>query len=263
MKPLAIELRGVSVRLRGEPILEDLDFILEQGDYIALLGPNGSGKTTLLRIILGLMRPDSGQVKVLGTTPVLARGRVGYVPQHANFDRTFPVNVLDVVGMGRIGRPGLFRRMRPKDREVSSLALERAGLPGFETRQVGSLSGGELQRVLIARALALEPELLLLDEPTASLDARVTAEHYELLARLSRELTIVLVSHDIGAVSRHVRRVACLRRRLHIHQGADLSPELLQQTWGCPVQMLSHDHGVPEGESSECSEHGHKGCTHA
>jgi zinc transport system ATP-binding protein len=245
MSALAVEMRGVALSLRGETVLEDLDFELARGDYIALLGPNGCGKTSLLKIILGLLRPDRGVVRVLGKAPEEVRGRVGYVPQHARFDRDFPVRVVDVVRMGTVS----MRRRRAgsplsgrTDFDIARAALERVEMPALADRPIGSLSGGELQRVLIARALALEPELLLLDEPTASLDLAVTRAHYELLASLSRDMTIVLVSHDIGAVSSHVRRVACLRKNLHIHESAELTSEILMRTWGCPVHLLVHDH---------------------
>lgn len=238
----ALELRNVTLSLRGVPVLEDVDLTLERRGYLAVLGPNGSGKTTLLRVILGLVAPDRGTVRVLGEPPSRARGRVGYVPQHARFDPDFPIRVLDVVLMGRLGARRLGRPFGAEDRAVALAKLAVVEMERFAERAIGSLSGGELQRVLIARALALEPQLLLLDEPTASLDERIGLGVWELFEQLSHEMTVVLVSHDIGAISRYVRSVACLNRRLYTHPTKELTPEILEATYGCPVDLLAHGH---------------------
>lgn len=241
----ALALEGVSFARRGVPVLEDVDLTLEPGDCLALLGPNGSGKTTLLRVILGLLAPDRGRVRVLGRTPAQARGQVGYVPQRAGFDLDFPIRVLDVVLMGRLhARPPL-RRFRAADHAAARQALARVELVDLADRPIGSLSGGQLQRALIARALAVEPKLLLLDEPTASLDERIGGSFWDMLGDLAREMTVVLVSHDIGAVSRHVRSVACLNRRLFMHPSRKLTPEMLASAYGPAVDAIAHDHGGP------------------
>jgi zinc transport system ATP-binding protein len=237
-----LELRNVSFAYRDEPVLEDVSLEVAAGDYLAILGPNGSGKTTLLRIVLGLVRPRSGEVRVLGSDPAGARGRVGYVAQRVHFDPDFPIRVLDVVRMGRLAdrRPGA--RLTAEDEDAAREALARVELAELAQRPVGSLSGGQLQRVLIARALSLRPQLLLLDEPHAGLDERIGRSVWELLEELSPEVTIVLVSHDIGAISRYVRSVACLNRRLHAHPTRELTPEILEATYGCPVELLAHGH---------------------
>jgi zinc transport system ATP-binding protein len=238
----AIELRGVSFSYDELPVLEDVDLVVEPRDYLALLGPNGGGKTTLLRLVLGLLRPSRGTVRVLGETPARARGRVGYVPQRVRFDPDFPIRVIDVVRMGRLRRERMLRPFSAPDRAVADRALATVELESLAERPIGALSGGQLQRVLIARALALEPALLLLDEPTASLDERIGTSVWELLAELSRSMTVVVISHDIGAISRHVRSVACLNRRLHAHPSRELTPEILEATYGCPVDLIAHGH---------------------
>jgi zinc transport system ATP-binding protein len=238
----AVELEGVCFSFRGVAVLEDVSLTIGPGDYLALLGPNGGGKTTLLRLVLGLLRPDRGRVRVFGEDPVRARGRVGYVPQHPRFDLDFPIRVLDVVLMGRLARRGPFRRFQEEDRAIARGALERVEMAALADRAIGSLSVGELQRVLIARALALQPSLLLLDEPTASLDERVGRSVWELFEELSGEMAVVLVSHDIGAISRYVHGVACLNRRLHAHPSKELTAEILEATYGCPVELLAHGH---------------------
>jgi zinc transport system ATP-binding protein len=238
----AVEVSDVSVSHRDQTVLEDVSLVVEPRDYLALLGPNGGGKTTLLRVILGLLEPDRGRVRVFGEPPRRARGRVGYVPQRPGFDFDFPIRVLDVVLMGRLGAS---RRLRPfgaADRSRALGALDRVEMAHLAQRAIGALSGGELQRVLIARALAVEPRLLLLDEPTASLDERIGRSIWELLEELSRDVAIVLVSHDIGAISQHVRSVACLNRRLFAHPGKELTGEILEATYGCPVELLAHGH---------------------
>ena len=253
--PPVLDLRDVSFAYRGEPVLENVSLEVAAGDYLAILGPNGSGKSTLLKVILGLVRPQHGEVRVLGTAPERARGRVGYVPQRVAFDSDFPIRVLDVVLMGRLAPRNTERgsaergstsrrrtggRFGPEDRDAALHALEQVELAQLAKRPIGALSGGQLQRVLIARALALQPALLLLDEPHAGLDERIGRSVWELLEELSPSVTIVLVSHDIGAISRYVRSVACLNRRLHAHPTRELTPEILEATYGCPVELLAH-----------------------
>jgi len=238
----AIELRDVSFSYGELPVLEAVDLAVERNDYLALLGPNGGGKTTLLRLVLGLLHPSRGTVRVLGEEPARARGRVGYVPQRTQFDPDFPIRVMDVVRMGRLRRERMLRPFSARDREAAARALATVEVADLAERPIGALSGGQLQRVLIARALAVEPELLLLDEPTASLDERMGTGVWELLAELSRSMTVVVISHDIGAISRHVRSVACLNRRLHAHPSRELTPEMLEATYGCPVDLIAHGH---------------------
>lgn len=248
----AIELEGVTLRREGHTLLEEVSLRVAPREYIAILGPNGGGKTTLLRVILGLERPDAGRVRVLGGTPARARGRVGYVPQRVRFDLDFPIRVIDVVRMGRLGRGRLGRRRRERDERAVRRAMERVEVDALAERALGGLSGGELQRVLLARALALEPEILLLDEPTASLDERVGRDVWSLLDELARDVTLVLVSHDVGTIARSVQSIACLNRRLFAHPAHALTREALERTYGSPVELVAHDvpHRVlhePEG----------------
>jgi zinc transport system ATP-binding protein len=239
----ALDLRDVTLTLGGTPVLEDVTLTVEEREYLAILGPNGGGKTMLLRVILGLQAPDRGAVRVLGRSPGEARGRVGYVPQHVRFDLEFPISVRDVVRMGRLGRRGALRPFQREDRDAADAALDRVQMLELADRPIEALSGGQRQRVLIARALAMEPELLLMDEPTASLDERIGRDLWELLEQLSHQMTLVLVSHDIGAISRYVRRVACLNVRLHAHPSGELTREILEATYGCSVDLLAH--GTP------------------
>jgi zinc transport system ATP-binding protein len=238
----AIELSGVSLARGGAPVLEDVSLCVARDDYLAILGPNGGGKTTLLQIMLGLVRPDRGRVRVLGGPPDRAHGRIGYVPQHVRFDLDFPIRVLDVVLMGRLAARGPLRPFRAEDRDTARAALARVEMTELAARPVGTLSGGQRQRVLIARALAMEPLVLLMDEPMASLDERIGRNLWELLGELARQMAVVLVSHDIGAISHYVRSVACLNVRMHGHPSHQLSAEALEAAYGCPVELLLHGH---------------------
>lgn len=242
MSTPALELRDVSLALRGTPILEDVSLTVAPRDYLAILGPNGSGKTTLLKVVLGILKPDRGSVRVFGSRPSEARGRIGYVPQRFDFDRDFPIRVRDVVLMGRLATRGGWRPFTAEDRGAARAMLERVEMESYAQAPIGTLSGGQLQRVLIARALAQHPDLLLLDEPTASLDERIEHSVWDLLEELSHEMTVILVSHDIGAISRYVRSVACLNRRLYGHPSKQLTNEILEATYGCPVDLLAHGH---------------------
>jgi zinc transport system ATP-binding protein len=235
-----VKLEGVWVQYNGVPILEGINLAIEQDDFLGIIGPNGGGKTTLLKVILGLISPSHGKVSVLGKPPEKSRSKIGYVPQHNLFDRDFPISVGDVVLMGRYGKSGLFRRYSSEDRRATQDALQTVGMLDYKDRQMGKLSGGELQRIFIARALVAEPRLLLLDEPTASVDPAMQTEFYELLEKLKKQMAIVLVSHDISAVSIYVDKLACLNRQLHYHGSKEITPEILEATYKCPVQMIAH-----------------------
>ncbi len=238
----ALDLRDVWLSLGGSTVLEGVDLTIESGEFLGLIGPNGGGKSVLLKVILGLLEPDRGTVRVLGEPPQGVRGAVAYVPQHGHFDRRFPIQVLDVVLMGRLGRRATWRGYTSADRDRALRALARVDMADHARRQVGKLSGGQLQRVLIARALAMDAPILLLDEPTASLDTWMSVELYGLLDELASTRTLVLVSHDIGVMSSHIQSVACLNRRLHYHHSREITREMIEETYGCPVDFVVHRH---------------------
>lgn len=235
-----VRLEDVWVQTDRTPILEAIDLSVKGNDFLGIIGPNGGGKTTLLKVVLGLIAPTRGKVSVMGEPPERGRKHIGYVPQHNLFDRDFPISVWEVVLMGRYGRTGLFKRHGDVDKVKAGDALAMVGMLEKRDRQIGKLSGGEQQRVLIARALAGEPRLLLLDEPTASVDPAVQTLFYELLERLKKRMAIVLVSHDLSAISIYVDKVACLNRQLYYHGSKEIGPEVLEATYKCPVQMIAH-----------------------
>jgi len=238
-----VKLNNVWVQYDGTPVLEDINLSIRNDDFLGLIGPNGGGKTTLLKLMLGLVAPSRGEVTILGENPERGRKRIGYVPQHSLFDRDFPINVLEVVLTGRLSRTRPFRRYSKADRDAAVEALRAVEMLAFKKRQIGMLSGGQQQRVFVARALVSEPSLLLLDEPMSSVDTPMQAEFYELLEQLKQHMPIVLVSHDISAVSVYVNKIACLNRKLYYHESKELTPEDLEAAYHCPIQMIAH--GIP------------------
>lgn len=238
-----ISLDHVWVQYDNVVALEDITFSLEPLDFVSIIGPNGGGKTSLLKLLLGLVQPAQGTVRVFGKPPTHSRDKIGYVPQQATLDKNFPIDVWDVTLMGRLGRTPLLRRYHKEDREIVADALHKVKMYEFRHRQIGKLSGGQQQRVLIARALVSQPKLLLLDEPTASIDSEIKRDIYELLCALNEQITIVMVSHDIGVVSSYIKTIACLNRKLVYHNEKDVTPEMLAETYQCPVDLIAH--GVP------------------
>lgn len=214
-----IVLRDVSFGYGDEAVLEGIDLDVRRGEFLGLLGPNGSGKSTLLKIILGLIKPRGGQVELFGqpASRFTARWRIGYVPQRlSTFDAKFPATVTEVVGMGRYARLGPLRRPGADDRQAVDRAIDAVEMAPYRERRIGRLSIGQQQRAFIARAIASEAEVLILDEPTAAVDARAQESFYHLLEHLNDDLglTIVLVEHDLGMVASHVDEVAVLNRRI-------------------------------------------------
>ena len=238
----------------ANPILEDINLIVKELDFVGIIGPNGGGKTTLLKVLLGLILPLQGEVKILNRPVKLGRRYLGYVPQLLEFDRDFPIRVEDVVRMGRLGKRRLLERYNHQDEILVTRSLEQVGMLKLRSRSIGELSGGERQRVYIARALASEPKILLLDEPTASVDSKVQKSIYELLKELNQYMTIVMISHDLGAVSTYVKKVGCLNRRLYYHNDKLITSEMIEQAYQCPVDLIAH--GVPHrvfSSHSHCS----------
>ncbi len=244
-----VDIREVGVRLDGTHVLEDITMEIPPGDFVALIGQNGAGKTTLIKTILGSLKPQAGSVQLFGrdVSDFGEWHRIGYIPQHAtNFDSRFPASVWEVASLGRVVRRGLFRFLSPDDQKAIASALERVGMADKGRRRIGGLSGGEKQRVLIARALASEPDLLILDEPTAGVDPGTQQQFYKFLKDLNDErgLTILLATHDLGAVLRIVKTVACINRRLVCHQAATegLTADQLVETYGSPFAAVTHTH---------------------
>jgi zinc transport system ATP-binding protein len=249
----AVELKDVSVKYGKIPALREISIQVAEGAFLGIIGPNGGGKTTLLKVILGLIEPEAGEVKVFGNPLSQAVDKIGYVPQISNFDRDFPISVLDVVLTARLGgRVRFFHQYKKEDINKAEAVLDQLNLLQLKDRQIGKLSGGQLQRVLIARGLAVEPEILLLDEPTANVDASSTSQIYELLKKLNEDKTIIVATHDLAAVSSYFDTLACLNEKLYHHGDKYLDQETTEQVFGCPVDLIAHGHPhhvfAPHGE---------------
>lgn len=235
-----IEVRDVTFGYEAEAVLRNVQLTVRRGDFLAIIGPNGGGKTTLVKLILGLLKPWSGQIVL---HPNLTRGALGYVPQFSTFDTRFPLRVCDVVVMGRLGKRGLFQRYTADDWRAVDTALDRLGLAESRLATVGELSGGQLQRVLIARALVGEPAVLFMDEPTSSVDTETRTTLDNLLRELGERIPVVVITHDVTAFAPLVRQFACVNRKLFYHDQRELTPVMLEEAYGCPVELIAH--GTP------------------
>jgi zinc transport system ATP-binding protein len=226
-----------------EPVLEDINLSVKALDFIGLIGPNGSGKTTLFKVLLGLVLPLRGEVRIMGQKPKQGRRYIGYVPQHVEFDLAFPISVWDVVLLGRLGKRPPLQNYTAKDKACVMEALKNVEMFHLRDRPLSELSGGQRKRIYIARALATEPKILLLDEPLAGVDPHVGTHIYDLLKHLNDHITILMISHDIGAIASCVKTVGCLNRRLFYHEEKLITPEMLEMVYQCPVELIAH--GVP------------------
>jgi zinc transport system ATP-binding protein len=242
-----ISLRGVSFSYGGAPVLENVTLDVPARAAVCIIGPNGGGKTTLVKLILGLLTPQAGEIRVFGQPPRRARLRAGYMPQHLQYDTQFPVTVMDIVLMGRLGQAGIrgfFGWPGRADRAAAVDSLRQVGMEDFCSRPFASLSGGERQRVLIARALCGNPDMLLLDEPTSNVDTVVEARLLDILRELNQRLTIVMVSHDLGFVSNMVESVICVNRRVIVHPTSQITGAAIQDIYGGSVRAVHHHDDV-------------------
>jgi len=240
----ALTIEGLSVRYNGYPALEDVTLRVSKGDILGIIGPNGAGKSTLLKTVLGLVPAWQGRIRVLGEPVANNRRQVGYMPQVEQVDWDFPVTVGDVALMGRYARRGLLRRTSKEDREAAEDSLVRVGILDLRNRLIGELSGGQRRRVLLARALANQPDLLLLDEPMAGLDATAQHQFLDIIGRLREGgATVVLSTHDLSCVSQRCDKAACLNRRLVAYGTPEevLNEDVLGETFGTHLLLVHVD----------------------
>ncbi len=255
MTPI-VKIRNLSFAYNGQLVLNNVNLDIFEGDFIAMIGPNGGGKSTLLKLMLGLLRPDTGELTVMGKPAAKASSSIGYVPQDVNINRNFPITALDIVLMGKLKPEKRWQRQTSADRDEAMSALEKMGMADYATRKISNLSGGQRQRVFIARALVTQPRILLLDEPTSSIDTKGQADFFRMLTVLNRDMTILVVSHNLFVVSTFVKSVICLNRHLHYHNNSELAghgdPEIkmanmLEKMYACtveevcPVEIIAHN----------------------
>lgn len=238
-----IEVNDLWLKRNDETILEGVSFRVMPGDVYAIIGPNGGGKTTLLKAILGLIPPDRGTIRILGGEPYEKRHLIGYVPQLRTFDFHYPITVREMALSGLLGRKqGLRKTYTEEDEALAKKALATMGIDHLAGRAIRDLSGGEQQRAVIARALVGDPQVIILDEPTVFVDTPTETRFYDILGDLARTMTILMVTHDIGVIVSHVTKVACLNRRLFTHDSRELTEDMVQGAYQCPVDIIAHGH---------------------
>ncbi|MBS3766011.1 ABC transporter ATP-binding protein [Candidatus Bipolaricaulota bacterium] len=237
---IPVKTRDLTAGYDGNPVINNVNLTVKEDDFMGIIGPNGGGKTTLLKTILGLIRPMRGEVKVFGKPPEETRSRIGYVPQYATFDEDYPITVHEVVQMGRRRDKKFYESYSQMDNRKTREALEAVEMKDYEEEPVSELSGGQKQRVFIARALVSDPEVLMLDEPTASVDRKIEKGIYSLLNQFNEEMAIVVVTHDIGVMSSYVTKVSCLSGELYTSDEPHLGREMLEEAYQCPVELITY-----------------------
>ena len=252
-----IEIKNLSAGYDSRTVLRNVNLTVYDRDYLGIIGPNGGGKTTLIKCILGLLKPTAGEIlysdkrfvasdKQRGTAqrPALTTNRsvlkMGYLPQYNSIDRKFPITVEEVILSGLSSQKSLISRFTATHREKARQVIARMGLEGLEKRAIGALSGGQLQRALLGRAIISDPALVVLDEPSTYIDKRFEARLYELLAEINHDCAIILVSHDIGTVLQQVKSIACVNETLDYHPDTGVSEEWLERNFNCPIELLGH-----------------------
>lgn len=238
MRTVLVGLRNVSVGYDDKVVLPGIDLDIYSDDFLGVIGPNGGGKTTLVRAILGTL-PHSGAINYSDGLIVNGIRRIGYLPQQNLFDRSFPISVIEVVVSGLQGEKGLKGRYTKADFEKARNLLEMTGIPELEKRPVGEISGGQMQRALLCRALIADPRLLILDEPATYVDNKFEGELYEILHGLNDRMAIMMVSHDVGTITSVVKSIVCVNRGVHRHESNLITTEQLEN-YNCPIQIVSH-----------------------
>jgi zinc transport system ATP-binding protein len=238
MVPL-IDIRHLTVGYGENIVLTDVSLTIHDSDFIGVIGPNGGGKTTLLKTILGLLTPLRGEVVFHDCMTEGNHHHIGYLPQINNIDRKFPISVSEVVKSGLMSRNRIIKRYAKTDLEFACRLMQEMGIYEIRHKAIGELSGGQIQRALLCRALVNQPKLLVLDEPNTYVDNRFEKELYEKLRKLNEKIAILLVSHDLGTISTYVKSIACVNHSLHYHPGNKITPELME-AYECPIQIITH-----------------------
>ncbi|MHC1707752.1 MAG: metal ABC transporter ATP-binding protein [Bacteroidales bacterium] len=251
-----VKLIRVTAGYNNEPILKDVDLSIRQQDFLGIIGPNGGGKTTLLKVMMGLLKPMNGRVEVPAENALGERSLFGYLPQVNRIDNKFPITILDVVLSGTMKGSKYTAGRKKTYRERALDLLVQMGLDGMAKKMIGELSGGQLQRAFLARAMISSPLLLVLDEPDSFVDNNFERDLYDLLQVLNSETAIVIVSHDLGIISSFVKTIACVNRGLHYHHSNVITRELME-TYNCPIDLIAHGQ-VPHRVLEDHHDHEHE-----
>lgn len=234
-----VQLKNVYVGYGDDPVLKNVNLDVYDKDFIGVIGPNGGGKTTLIKTILGIIKPYHGKVNNYLVKTSERKYRIGYLPQYQTIDKQFPISVLEVVLSGLMRKGKLFAGYSRSEKRRAAELLNRMGVAHLEKKTIGELSGGELQRVLLCRAIISKPRLLLLDEPNTFVDNQFEGELYQMLNELNKEMAIMLVTHDLGTISSYVKTIACVNRELHYHKSNVITQKQLS-AYNCPIQLITH-----------------------
>lgn len=240
---IIVDIKNVTTSYNLENVLENVNFSIRESDFTALIGPNGGGKTTLLKVIMGLHQIKSGEIAFNDKKPARARKQIGYVGQHNQFQSDFPIRVQDAIELAFVDSMVPFLRLSKKQKMSVKKTMTLLGLNNLANRSISELSGGQIQRILIARAVVIEPKILLLDEPDSHLDNQSSISLFEILEDINQTCAIVMTTHDIGALPNCFKAIGCLNKKMHYHGPVDLSNELLNEVYGCQVDLIAH--GVP------------------
>ena len=235
-----IEIKNVTASYDIKPVLSCVSLNVWEYDFLGIIGPNGGGKTTLLKIILGLMKPSSGDITFFENGKKVQSLKIGYLPQINPIDKHFPISVYEVISSGLAGEKQLFKDFTSLQKERINDLVTKMGLEDYSKRAIGELSGGQLQRTLLARAIVSKPRLLILDEPNTYVDKKFESQFYELLGEINKSASIILVSHDIGTLLPMVKNVACVNETLHYHPGTDVSDGWISNAYSCPIEIVGH-----------------------
>nr|WP_302831380.1 metal ABC transporter ATP-binding protein [uncultured Bacteroides sp.] len=243
MTPI-IEIKNLSAGYDGRTVLRDVNLTVYDRDFLGIIGPNGGGKTTLIKCILGLLKPTAGEIAYhtanSRSSSSSSQVTMGYLPQYNSIDRKFPITVEEVILSGLSSKKSLVSRFTAEHKEKARQVIARMGLEGLEERAIGALSGGQLQRALLGRAIISDPQVVILDEPSTYIDKRFEARLYQLLAEINKDCAIILVSHDIGTVLQQVKSIACVNETLDYHPDTGISGEWLERNFNCPIELLGH-----------------------
>ena len=240
MKTPILQMTGITAAYDNKTVLENINLTVFERDFLGVIGPNGGGKTTLIKVMLGLLNPTAGKVTFYQEGKEVPEISMGYLPQYNSIDKKFPISVYEVVLSGLNRQKSLFRSFSPAQHEQVKQVIARMGLEGLEERAIGALSGGQLQRALLGRAIISDPEVVILDEPSTYIDKRFEARLYQLLAEINKDCAIILVSHDIGTVLQQVKSIACVNETLDYHPDTGITGEWLERNFNCPIELLGH-----------------------
>ena len=235
-----IEIKNITAVYDVKTVLNSVSLDVWENDFLGIIGPNGGGKTTLLKIILGLMTPVSGEISFFRDGKSIPSLKIGYLPQINPIDKRFPISVFEVISSGLAGEKPLFKDFTEQQKESVNELIIKMGLEEFSKRAIGELSGGQLQRALLARAIVSRPRLLILDEPNTYVDKKFESRFYEILGEISDNTAVILVSHDIGTLLPMVKNVACVNETLHYHPGTAVSDKWLSNSYSCPIEIVGH-----------------------